>query len=132
MDIYFKTVAATLVAAILCLVLTKNGKDFGVLLLVLACCGITVIALRYLEPVIDFFRTLEDMIPLDNDLLEILLKIVGISVVGEVAGMICNDSGNGALGKALQWFTSILVLWLSLPMLQNLLELVGRVLEELG
>ncbi|MBR2888760.1 MAG: hypothetical protein IKC09_00620 [Oscillospiraceae bacterium] len=132
MDIYFKTVAGALVAAVLCLTLAKQGKEFSLLLLVLVTGMITVLALEYLDPVMAFFRRLEDLIGLDSGVLRILLKIVGISVVGETAGMICADSGNGALAKGLQFLTGILVLWLSLPMLEGLLELMDSILRELG
>lgn len=132
MDIYFKTVAGTLVSAVLCMTLAKQGKEFSLLLLVLVSSMVTLLALEYLEPVISFFRRLEDMIHLDSDVLNTLLKIVGITVIGEVAGMICTDSGNSTLAKGLQFMTGILVLWLSLPMLEGLLELIDGILRELG
>lgn len=116
---------------ILCLSLTRQGKDFSLLLAVLACCMIAAVAVQYLQSVVDFFQTLEDMIPLDSSLLQIMLKVVGIGMVGEIASMICADSGNSALGKALQILTSVLILWLSMPLLESLLDLVSGILEGL-
>lgn len=132
MDIYFKTVAGALIAMLLCLMLAKQGKDFGLLLGILACCMIAVAAARFLGPVVEFFGELEAMIPLESSLLQIMMKVTGIGMIGELAAMICADSGSSTLGKALQILTSVLILWLSLPLLRSLLELVSGILEDLG
>ena len=66
---------------------------------------------------------------MDGELLGSLLKIVGICFTAEVTGHICDDSGNSALGKVLQFLASAAILYLSLPMLTMLLELVEGILE---
>ena len=131
MDTYLKTVAGAMIALILCMTLAKQGKDFSSVLTLLVCCMIAGVAALFLEPVIDFFGKLEAMIPLDSALLEIVVKVAGIGMIGDLAAMICTDGGNSALGKAIQILTSVLILWLSLPLLQVLLELVSGILEEL-
>lgn len=131
MDHYFKIIAAVLVTSVLSLVLSKQGKDISVLLVLLVCCTVAVIAMQYLQGVVDFFRELQNLTELDSELLQILLKVVGIGMLGELATMICTDAGNTALGKALQMLTGILVLWLSLPLLRTLLSLISGILGEL-
>ena len=131
MDIYLKTICGAMIALLMTLVLSGIGKDYALLLGLLACCMITAVAMAYLEPIMVYFRQLEELIPLDNGLLEILVKITGIGIVGEIAVMICADSGNSALGKTLQLLTSVLILWMALPLLQMLLELVQGILEGL-
>ncbi len=129
MDVFFKTIGCAMVALMLCLTLTGIGKDYTLLLATLSCCMVAAVAMAYLDPVIIFFRDLEALIPLEEDLLEILLKAVGISVIGELAVRICVDSGNSALGKSVQLMTSVTILWISLPLLQALLDLVRQILE---
>lgn len=124
-----KAVCCGMVALFLCLTLSGNGKDQATLLCVLGCCMILSVAAAYLEPVIRFFEELEEMIPLESEILGILLKIVGIGILGELAAAICCDSGRGALGKAIQALTGITLLWLTLPMLQTLLDLIRQILE---
>lgn len=131
MDIFFKVIAGVLITSVLCLVLSRQGKEISVLLVILVCCMIATIAMQYLESVIDFFRELQSLTRLDSQLLQILLKVVGISLIGELATLICNDAGNAALGKALQMLSGILVLWLSLPLLRSLLSLINGILGEL-
>lgn len=131
MDVYFKTIGGAMIALILCLALSRAGKDYGLLLGVLSCCMILMAVVAYLEPIVAFFLDLVDLIPMDSSILQVLLKTVGISIVGEIAAMICTDSGNSALGKALQLLTSVLILWLSLPLLQTLLDMIRQILEAL-
>ena len=59
-----------------------------------------------------------------------MLKAVGIGVISEIAVLICQDSGNAALGKGLQLLATIVVLWLALPLMQGLLELVQKILGD--
>lgn len=131
MDMFFKAVAAALITAVLCLVMAKQGKDVSVPLTVLACVMILTIAMGYLDRLMDFFDALEEMIGLGGSHFRILLKIVGIGMIGEMASMICTDAGNAALGKALQILGTVLILCMSLPLFQGLLDLIGSILEGL-
>lgn len=119
-----------LLTVIVGMALGKQGKEVGLLLTLAVCCMVAGLAIAYLTPVISFIRQLQSVGQLDGQMLEILLKAVGIGLIGEIASMICADSGNSALGKALQLLSAAVILWLSLPMLQQLLELLQDILGE--
>lgn len=129
MDIFYKTLGGAMIALLITLVMSGVGKDYSLLLGLLTCCMITAVALAYMEPIMSYFRQLEDLIPLDNGILGILLKITGIGIIGEIASLICNDSGNSALGKTLQLMTGVTILCMALPLLQMLMDLVAEILE---
>lgn len=129
MDGYLKAVAAALIAAVLTVVLAKQGKDIALLLTVLVCVMILSVSVGYLNSALQFFETLEEIIGLEGDHFRILLKVVGIGVTGEMASMICSDAGNAALSKALQILGTVLILCMSLPLFQGLLKIIGSVLE---
>ena len=122
--------AAVLLAVVLGLSLGKQ-KDIGVLLTMAVCCMVAMIAISYLEPVLDFLRELETLGDLQGDMLGILLKAVGIGLVSEIAGLVCADAGNGSLGKTLQMLGSAVILYLSLPIFTAMLELIREILREL-
>ena len=130
MSLFWKAAAAVLLAVVLGLSLGKQ-KDIGVLLTMAVCCMVAMIAISYLEPVLDFLRELETLGDLQGDMLGILLKAVGIGLVSEIAGLVCNDAGNGSLGKTLQMLGSAVILYLSLPIFTALLELIREILREL-
>jgi stage III sporulation protein AD len=71
------------------------------------------------------------MTKLNTDLLAVILKTVGIGIVGELATLICTDAGNTALAKTVQILTTAMILWLSIPLFESLLDLVQAILGEL-
>lgn len=131
MDGFTKAAAAALITAVLCLVLSKQGKDTAILLTLLACVTILTVAMGYLQTVTDFISTLDALVDLEGDYFRILLKITGIGLLSETASMVCADAGNGALAKALQILSTIFILCLSIPLLQQLLDLIRKILEGL-
>ena len=131
MDGFVKAAAAALITAVICLVLAKQGKDTAILLTILVCAMILTVAMGYLRSVTDFISTLEALVDLEGDQFRILLKITGIGLLSETASMICGDAGNAALGKALQILGTVLILCLSIPLLQQLLDLIRMILEGL-
>ncbi len=131
MGSFFTAVAGVLLTVILILTLQKQGKETSLLLSVLACCMVGALAVSFLQPVMDFFAKLQAIGNLDSTMLQTLLKVVGISMTAEIAGLICADSGNGSLGKILQFLASAVILWLSIPMLTALLELVEDILGKI-
>lgn len=131
MDIFWKAVAGALITAVLCLVLGRDSREWAVLLTLFGCCLIVLTAMEYLGRVLEFLEGLQALIGIEEDLLQILLRSVGISLVGELAQGICTDAGNSSLTKVIRLMTVILILWMSLPLLENLLDMVGGVLEGL-
>lgn len=130
MENFIKIVGGVMIAVFLGLALNRQGKDVSLLLSIVVCCMVLTAALAFLEPVLTFAGTLRDTCGLDSGMLQILLKAVGVGIVAEIAGLICVDSGNTALGKTVQILATVLILWLSVPLMTQLLELVQTILGE--
>lgn len=129
MDLFIKTVAGVFFALVLIVTLTKQTKDMATILSIGVCCMLGGIAFTYFRPVVSFLHTLQEKTGVDSACFEILLKTVGIALLGETASLICTDAGNSSLGKVLQMLSSAVILWLSLPLLEKLLDLVDGVLD---
>ena len=127
MSTFLQVIAGTLLAALLGIALSRQGQDITLLLSLAVCCMILGVAISFLEPVMDFVDRLQDLGDLDPDMMEILWKAVGVGMLTEVAALICTDAGNGALGKTVQMLGSAVVLWVSLPLMTALLDLVQRI-----
>lgn len=127
MEIFLKAVAAVLIAAILCLVLAKQGKDFSLLLTLVVCCMVLVAAVSYLKPVFTFARRLVELGQINSQLFGVLLKSVGIALLAEIGELVCKDAGNNTLGKALQILAAAVILWLSIPLLDELIDLMESI-----
>lgn len=89
--------------------------------------GFAVFA-SFLSPVMEFFQRLRSMTDLDDTLLQILLKALGICIISDLASMVCADAGNAALGKVLQLLSSAAILWISIPLLEKLLDMIQKIL----
>lgn len=131
MAAFLQASAMVLLAVILILTIGKKGSDMALLLSIAVCAMVGALAVRYLQPVMDFVQRLQSLGALNSDMLTILFKVVGIAFTAEIACLICNDAGNSALGKSLQLLASAVILYLSLPMLTALLELVEDILGSL-
>ena len=129
MALYLKCAGAALVGVVL--VLTLGRKEMGLVLSAAVCVMIALAAADYLEPVVDLMRKLEELGGLDSAMITILLKCVGIGLITEIAGMVCTDSGNGSLAKALQLLGTAATLWLAVPLFDGLLTLIQEILEGL-
>ena len=126
MGLYWKAVAAVLLAVVL--IWTLRRQEMGVLLGMAVCAMVMAVAMAYLGPVLELVETLQELGGLDEELTSILLKSVGIGLVTEIAGLICDDSGNASLGKSLQLLGTVAILWLSVPLFTSLLELIQEMM----
>ena len=129
MGLYWKAAAAVLLAVVMILMLRR--QELGVVLGIAVCAMVAMAAAEYLRPVWELLDSLQSMGELDGELIAVLLKAVGIGLVTEIASMVCADSGNAALGKALQLLGTTVILWMSIPLFTMLLELIQNILEGL-
>ena len=129
--LFWKTTAGVLVAVILILALGKQEKDLAMMLGMAVCVMAAAAALAILEPVLDFLYRLSELAGIHSDLTETLIKITGIGMVSELARMICADSGNTALAQGMHLMGTAMILLLSLPVLESLLDLMQQILGEL-
>lgn len=129
MELYLKCAAGVLVAVVLILALGR--KDLGLLLSMAVCAMTALTAAELLKPVTALVDTLEGLGGLDGDLVAILFKAVGIGLITEIASLVCSDSGNASLAKAVNLLGTAAVLWLSLPLFEALLSLIQEILEGL-
>lgn len=123
-----KAAVIVLVTVIFTLVLPKNAKEFQVILSLGACGLVLVAACSFLRPVVDMIDSLVLIGKIDREMVRILLKVTGIALLTEYVVLLCQDAGNSALGKTLQVLSSSVILWLSLPLITTLMDLISNIL----
>lgn len=128
MDTFIKSVVGVLITLIMYLILAKQGKDYSVILTVAVCCFLTIALLQYITPVVSFVNRLQHMSRIEPEMLQIILRSVGIGLLGEITALICTDAGNAALGKSLQLLACGTILWLSIPLFTEVIDLIEKVL----
>lgn len=127
MDTYLKISGVVIVAIVLGLVLSNYRKDVAILLSIAMCCILGISVINQLHPIFDFFNKLKKLGNFDVVLLSTLAKCVGIGILGDITATICNDAGNGSVGKILQLLSTIIILSLSVPIFEKLLSLIQEI-----
>ena len=128
MERFFQVSAGIMAAVILWIVLSRQGKEYALLLSIGASCIVLVVMLRFLEPVRELVEKIQSLGNLQPEWLSILLKAVGIGMVSEIGALICTDAGNATLGRTLQILGAAAVLWLSVPLVNSLFGLLEQIL----
>ena len=82
----------------------------------------------FLQPIIDFIRKLEILGELDEGLISVVLKVVGIGLLAEISVAICKDSGNESMGRSLYILSAVVAIWLSIPVFERLIALLDKIL----
>ncbi len=131
MGTFYTATGLTLLTVILVLTIRKQSGEIALLLALCGCCVIFMTAAGLLSPIVSFLQRLQRITALDSQMLEILMKITVVAFTAEIAAAVCNDAGNAGLAKALQMLSSVVILYVSLPMLEALLTLVERILGAL-
>ena len=124
--LYWKAAGAALIAVLLGLMLGR--QDMLALLTLAGCTLVGLAVLSFLEPVVEFLRRLGQLGDLVGEFVKILLKAVGVGMVTELTAMLCRDGGNASLGQALQMLGSAVILWMSIPLFEALMDLIQRIL----
>ena len=131
MESFFLTIGTIVVTAIIIVILKASGSGIAELLTLLVCSMVMLIAFRYMEPVINFMDSLDKQNAVEIPFFKTILKAVGISITAEIAQMICEDTGNRASGKVVQYLSVAVMMHLMLPMLSSLLDLLEGVLKRI-
>lgn len=128
MEQFLQSAALVLIAVILGLMLGGHNKVFVPLLSLTVCCLVIVGLTRYLEPVMDLLEKMQDLAGVSGQMLSVMLKGVGISLIAQLAELICGDAGQSAMGRAIGLMANGVILWISIPLVEELLELLQEVL----
>lgn len=128
MDLFWKSAAVVLITVIVSLAIGKWESNITLMLTVAVCCMVGMTALSFLEPVMDLLYQLASMCNLGNNTLSILLKIMGVTFIAEIISLVCSDSGYSSLGKAFGFLSSSVGLWLSIPIINQLIDLLKQIL----
>jgi stage III sporulation protein AD len=126
---FVKAAGAVLITIVLSMLLSSRDKYWSSVLTMGVCAMVLLLGLSYLAPVMEFLCQLESLAGLQGDMMKILLKACGIGILTEITVLLCTDSGNASLGQSLRILSTAVILWLSLPLFQALLELIREILE---
>jgi len=127
MEIFWKAAAVIVLTVILEAAVGKSEKDIAAVLSVTACCIVMTVAMQYLSEVITFLRELAGWFGGSESLMERMLKMSAVALVTELTSLISADAGNSSLGKAANILGNATILYLSVPLMDSLLQIIQEI-----
>ncbi len=123
-------ISALAVTAVLCAGVVRRGAPEIALVIALgAGAAVIWLAMDALGQVISLLERMADLAQVDSRVLRPVVKTVAISVLTRVSGEICKSGGEGGLAAFVETAGTILALGVSLPLVEGVLELMGRLLS---
>lgn len=128
MDEIIKIIGIGLISLIIIIIIKQYKPEFAVYVSIIA--GILIIYLIFnkLEGIINLLKTISNKSGINNEFLELLLKITGIAFLAEFAINLCKDSGEGAIASKIEMGTKVIIVSMSIPIISNLLEVITKLL----
>ena len=123
-----KIIAICLIGAVLTLLLEKSHPELAILLALSVCAGLLLFGLSRLETVLSALKQLAKAGGLSSDLLQPLVKTVGIALVTRTGAELCRDAKQGAMASVVEMAGAFCAIIVSLPLLGAVWELLRGML----
>ena len=127
MDI-FKILAIAVLTCVASLIVKQVKPDFANLVSLAGGVVILLLLINYILNILDVFRDLIDKANLSPTLFSSILKIIGIGYLTEFTANLCQDTGNSSLASKVGLAGKIIILFLALPIITNLLDVIMGIL----
>ena len=112
--------------ALLAVELKGLKGEYGIYLVAAVGLVIFFYGITKLKTVIETIRQVQSYIRLNRMYLEVLLKMIGITYIGQFASGICKDAGYSALGNQIEIFGKLSILGVSMPVFLALFEILDQ------
>lgn len=123
-----KIIAICLIGAVLTLLLEKSHPELAMLLALSVCAGLLLFGLSRLGTVLSALKQLAQAGGLSSDLLQPLVKTVGIALVTRTGAELCRDAKQGAMASVVEMAGAFCAIIVSLPLLGAVWELLRGML----
>ena len=109
---------------ILCFFLKETRPEYTAIITMGIGIMILGLAVGKLEYLFGTLRQLKDSLPVEQEYLTTLIKMIGITYIGQFSAGICKDAGHQATAAQIELFCRLSVLVQSVPILLALLETI--------
>ena len=117
------------IAGIVLAILVKEAKpEYSFYLTFAAGIAILFFSAGRLSDLLGSIREIQQYLPIENTYMDLLLKMVGITNVGQFSASICRDAGYASVAGQIELFARLSVLAISMPILTALLETIHEFL----
>lgn len=128
MDEVIKIIGIGFISLIIIIIIKQYKPEFAIYVSIVS--GIIIIYMIFnkLEGIINLLKTISNKSGINNNFLDLLLKITGIAFLAEFAINLCKDSGEGAIASKIEMGTKVIIVSMSIPIISSLLEIITKLL----
>ena len=116
-----------LCAVLFAALVQKTNNEYALLISLGTAAVLLLFLLERAGPVLQQVEDLAASGPLEGEAVGLMLRAVGITVVGQVVARLCKDAGESALAYTVELAARAAVLAAALPALGRLLEYLGEI-----
>lgn len=117
------------VAGVFLAILVKQVRpEYSLYITMAAGIAILFYSAGKLSYLITSLRNIQQYVPVDTEYMTILLKMIGITYIGQFCAGICKDAGYSAVAGQIEIYGRLAVLAVSMPVLTALLETIHEFL----
>ena len=128
MDEIIKIVGIGLISLIIIIIIRQYKPEFAVYVSIISGIIILYFIMNKLEGIINLLKNISYKSGINNQFLEILLKITGIAILSEFAINLCKDSGEGAIASKIDIGSKVIIVSMSIPIISSLLEVILKLI----
>ena len=116
-----------LCAVLFAALVQKTNKEYALLISLGTAAVLLLFLLERAGPVLQQVEDLAASGPLEGEAVGLMLRAVGITVVGQVVARLCKDAGESALAYTVELAARAAVLAAALPAMGRLLKYLGEI-----
>ncbi|MBQ8658586.1 MAG: hypothetical protein IJ506_05570 [Clostridia bacterium] len=124
----FKIIGVAFITAVTSILLKSTKPELSFAVGVTGVIVILIFIMDLLQNSVNILAAIANASGMNNGLMKILLKIVGVGYLTEFGAGILSDFGNNSLADKVVLGGKLTILVLSLPILESMLSLVGNFL----
>jgi stage III sporulation protein AD len=124
-----KIIGIAFITAITALILRGTKPELSFAVTIVGCIIILTFVMELLQGSLSIFTSISQIAGIENGLLKMLLKIVGVGYLSEFAAGVLMDFGCVSIADKVTLAGKITIVLLSFPVLESLLQLIGGFLQ---
>lgn len=109
---------------VLCILLKETRGEYALYVTLGTGICILTYAVGKMDYLIEMLRKVQEYLPLDSTYLNTLLKMIGITYIGQFSSGICKDAGCSSIAGQIEVFSKLSILALGMPILLALMETI--------
>lgn len=124
-----KVIGVAFITAITAIILKGAKPELSFAVTIVGIIIVLSFVLDMLRGSMSIFATISQMAGVENGLIKMLLKIVGVGYITEFSAGILNDFGSSSLADKVTLAGKVAIVLLSMPIVESLLTLMNTFLQ---